>query len=146
MNKTRWIILISIVLGIAGGVIAFLKIRKQKTLDEQALLAALKAGVGKQGEDIDSLLLETTADSKYTLSAADNSTLLAAHGTFSDTPTNLNQVLSGKTKAQLKALAQQFENKNGQTLDAFVRSIFADWDGFDQDGYNGILDIVSSAK
>lgn len=152
MKKSTVIIIFLIVILVIG-VSIFLYIKKvktQKTLDEQAYLAAIKAGVGKQGEDIDTILLNTKPDPKYTLSDADNTTLLAAKGgwtsAFIDSPTNLNKVLSGKTKAQLKALSTQFENKNGQKLDDFVRSIYSGITGFDQDEYNGILDIFTSAK
>ena len=72
--------------------------------------------------------------------------LLPLAGFLPDHPEYINQVLSGKTKAQIKAIFAQFQSKYGVKFNDHLNIIFDDTFGYDSKGYLNVMSIVSAAR
>ncbi|GAL83420.1 hypothetical protein MYP_647 [Sporocytophaga myxococcoides] len=130
------------------GIIIYAITRKKKIAEEiSTIRQTINSDVGLLGEDIDSVLVNVTP-ANYTLPQADLEKLRNAKGSylFPDHPEYINQVLAGKSKAQIKAICAQFQNAYGIKFNDHLNSIFSDLFGYDTAGYQAVLNIVKSAK
>jgi ABC-type Zn2+ transport system substrate-binding protein/surface adhesin len=133
---------------LAIGITIYAIMRKRKVDKKVHIIsAAIDQGVGELGTDIDSVLLNTVA-ANYALPASDLKKLKDAKGSWYsiDHPEYINQVLAGKTKAQDKAIINQFQVKYGIKFNDHLNDIFSDTTGYDTAGYNSVLNLVRNAK
>lgn len=139
------IILVIVIIGI----IVYAIVRKNKLNKNAAIVsAAIDGGIGVLGTDVDSLLVSTKADSYFSLSEADMKKLKDAKGSWyaPDHPEYIIQILSGKTKAQIKSIFNQFQSKFGIKFNDHLNSIFDDITGYDTKGYQSVMDLIRNAK
>lgn len=133
---------------IAIGIIIYVIARKKSIAAKTQIISdAINSGTGALGTDVDSLLVNVVA-ANYSLSDADLQHLKDADGGWTglDHPEYINQVLSGKTKAQIKAIFAQFQAKYGIKFNDHLNKIFSDTFGYDTKGYQNIMSIVKAAR
>lgn len=124
--------------------------KKRKNKNAELVNAAISQGVGFLGEDIDSLLFNTKAESGYNTPKDDLEKLKNAKGTiytgYIDSPDNFKEVLSGKSKSRIKKIIQDFQSAYGIKLNDHINEVFDDLTGYDSKRYDQLLNIVRSAK
>ena len=143
MNKKRIIILVVAVL-ILVSVFVYAKIARGKKRTRLAeLKQAIREGIGANGSDIDSILVQVKPDSTYKLSGTDLSLMKEASGYVYDKPENFAKVLTGKSKARIKALSEQMKASSDfqMSLQNWIDKVGVSTGQMDQ-----ILAIVKQAK
>lgn len=131
--------------------IIYAVMRKKKIDGElEELYKAIDSDVGLLGEDIDSVLLNIKEDPNYKASKGELEKLKNAKTSFytPDRPQDVEAVLKGKTKAQLKGLFRQFAVQYAIKFNDHLNSMFSDYGGttYDTAGYQRILTIIKNAK
>ncbi len=146
-NKLKfWTIIIISLLVIA--LIVYIIIRSKKVKERSRVISdAIDKGIGALGKDIDSILVNVSADPSYVVSQAVIDKLSDAKGSYimPDHPEYIVEVFAGKTKSQIKSIINKFTSQYGKFND-HLNSIFDDTFGYDTEGYNKILGIVMNAR
>jgi hypothetical protein len=131
------------------GVVVYLIIRKnqikKRTIEVRT---AIRADIGLMGEDIDQILYNVKPDAGYRVSEADILKLWEAKQPWYllDRAGNFKEVLTGKTKAQIKSIMLAFQNKYGKKLNSHINEVLSDVNGYDKKTYEQILFVVKSAR
>ncbi len=142
-----WVMVIVTVFIIAGIVYAI--IRSGKVKEKTKIISdAIDSKVGALGTDIDSLLANVKADTTYRVLDTDLVKLYSAKGPIykTDSPEYIGQVLTGKTKAQIKSIIGAFLGKYQIKFNDHLNNIFDDTFGYDSKGYENVLNIVRNAR
>ncbi len=143
MNKRRIIILVAAAI-ILASVFVYAKIaRNKKRIRLADLKQAIREGIGANGTDIDSLLVQVKPDPTYTFSGVDLTLMKVSKGVVYDKPENFAKVLTGKSKARIKALSEQMKaNSDFQmSLQKWIDSV-----GVSAGQMEQIFSIIKQAK
>lgn len=149
MPKNKKIFLLFIVvLLVTITVTVYAVLRTRSVRKKMAVISqAIDRGVGELGKDIDSVLINVTADSSYRPAQVDLEKLKDAKSAFwFDKPENITAVFKGKTKAQIKSIINAFESRYGIRFNDHLNDIFSDVTGYDTAGYQGIITLVQNAR
>src|SRR5690242_12236452 len=125
MKKQKLILGLAVLLVILV-IIAFIMGKNKAAQKRNKLLqidAILENQIGANGVDVDSVLLNVKADTKYD-AKADAEALIKAQGIFTDDETKVFSILSGKTKAQLATLNQTMMQLHGKSLKLYIEEVF----------------------
>jgi hypothetical protein len=147
-GKTAVIILVVVILLIAGAV-TYGVIRSGTVKKKVKIISdAIDSGMGVLGTDLDSVLANVKTDTAYHISKSDLQKLKDAKGPSyaPDHPEYISQVLTGKTKAQIKSILADFLSTYQIKLNDHLNMIFDDLTGYDSEGYQKVLNLVINAK
>ncbi|MDO1449583.1 hypothetical protein Q0590_25120 [Rhodocytophaga aerolata] len=151
MKKQKLILGLAVLLVIVV-IVAFIMGKAKAAQKRKKLLqidVILENGIGANGVDVDSVLLNVKTDTKYD-AKADAQALIKAQGFFTDDETKVFSILSGKTKAQLSTLNQTMMQLHGKSLKLYIEEIFKSYKDMGLSGsypnYERALTIIKSAK
>lgn len=151
MKKQKLILGLAILLVILV-IVAFIMGKAKAEQKRKKLLqidAILENQIGANGVDVDSVLLNVKADTKYD-AKADAEAMIKAQGFFTDDETKVFSILSGKTKAQLSTLNQTLMQLHGKSLKLYIEEVFKSYKDMGLSGsypnYERAMTIIKSAK
>jgi len=113
-----------IIASLIGLIVLFILSKSKKKKEVAQIRNAISSGMGSSGQTISMLLSRVTPDSSYDTST-DIKTIKEAKGFFNDDEEAIYNTFSEKTKKQLKAIENEFQNKYGDSLDDFLKNMLS---------------------